>query len=122
MNRPAVLSAPASPESQTPLDTSFGLKLRAPTAEERAVLGRINAQRERLYELGALRAEQRALLRARQGLPLDASMALRAVVFAKQHPLALAAVVGAAAIAGPKRLMHWAGVALPLLLRLRAQR
>lgn len=112
--------APSSSSAlQTPPYTSFGLKLRTPTAQEQVVLERISAQRERLLEQSALRAQQRALLRAKQGLPADASTAMRALEFAKQHPLALVAVAGAAAVAGPKRLMHWAGVALPLLLRLR---
>lgn len=94
--------------------------LRMPTLAEQEVIDRITAQRVRLYEHRARRAQQRALLRAKQGLPPDASTAMRAVAFAKQHPLALVAVAGVAAVAGPKRLMHWAGVVLPLLLRLRA--
>lgn len=113
---------PSSSGLQSPIDPSFGLKLRAPTAKEQVVLERITAQRERLREQSALRAQQRALLRAKQGLPPDASMALRALEFAKQHPLALAGVAGAALVAGPKRLVRWAGVALPLLLRLRSLR
>lgn len=115
-------AAPSTSRLQSPLDPSFGLKLRAPTAKEQVVLERIAAQRQRLRELGALRAQQHALLRAKQGLPPDASMALRALEFAKQHPLALAGVAGAALVAGPKRLVRWAGVALPLLLRLRSLR
>ena len=111
------MSLPAAPDRAK---VSDGLRL--PTPAEQVVIDRITAQRIRLYERRARRAQQRALLRAKQGLPPDASTALRAVVFAKQHPLALAAVAGVAAVAGPKRLMRWAGVVLPLLLRLRAPR
>lgn len=111
------MSLPVAPARAGRLD---GLRL--PTPAEQAVIDRITAQRIRLYERRARRAQQHALLRAKQGLPPDASTALRAVVFAKQHPLALAAVAAVAVIAGPQRLMRWAGVALPLLLRLRAPR
>ena len=107
------MSLPAAPDRAK---VSDGLRL--PTPAEQVVIDRITAQRIRLYEHRARRAQQRA----KQGLPPDASTALRAVVFAKQHPLALAAVAGVAAVAGPKRLMRWAGVVLPLLLRLRAPR
>ena len=118
------MSSTAEPSSSSselppPIDPSFGLKLRAPTDKEQVVLKRITEQRERLLEQSAMRVQQRALLRARQGLPPNASAAVRALEFAKQHPLALVAVAGAAMVAGPKRLIHWAGVALPLLLRLR---
>ena len=111
------MSLPAAPARAEAADS-----LRLPTPAEQVVIDRITAQRIRLYEHRARRAQQRALLRAKQGLPPDASSALRAVAFAKQHPLALAAVAGVAVIAGPQRLMRWAGIALPLLLRLRAPR
>ena len=112
-------SAPASSSSPVhdPADTSNRLQLRTPTSAEQVVIDRITVQRERLHERRARRAQQRALMRAKQGLPADASTAMRAAEFAKQHPLALVAVV-----AGPKRLMRWAGLVLPLLLRLRAPR
>jgi hypothetical protein len=109
-------------QTSSPVAAPVGLKLRTPTAPEQAVIARITAQRARIYERRSQRAQQRAVLRTKQGLPPDASSALRVVVFAKQHPLALAAIAGVAVVAGPKRLMRWAGVVLPLLLRLRAQR
>ena len=117
-------SAPASSSSPVhdPADTSNRLQLRTPTSAEQVVIDRSTVQRERLHERRARRAQQRALMRAKQGLPADASTAMRAVEFAKQHPLALAAVAGVAVVAGPKRLMRWAGLVLPLLLRLRAPR
>ena len=42
--------------------------------------------------------------------------------FAKDHPLALALVAAGAAVAGPRRLVRWAGVVLPLLMQLRSGR
>ena len=116
MTHPSMPSPPSvAPSAPEPL-------LRTPTADQQVVLDRIAAQRERLRNRRARHAQQKALLRAEQGLPPDASVALRAVVFAKEHPLALAAVAGVAVVAGPKRLMRWAGVVLPLLLRLRTPR
>ena len=112
-------SAPSPLSSSAPAPEPL---LRTPTADQQVVLERIAAQRERLHARHVRRAQQQALLRAEQGLPPDASLALRAVVFAKQYPLAVAAVAGVAIVAGPKRLMRWAGVVLPLLLRLRAPR
>ena len=114
------MSQTLSPASS--VDSPAGPRLRTPTPPEQAVIARIAAQRARIYQRRAERAQHRAVLRTKQGLPPDASSALRAVAFAKQHPLALAAVAGVAVAAGPKRLMRWAGVVLPLLLRLRAQR
>lgn len=105
-------------------DTSSSKEPKLPpvTAEQQVVLTRIAVQRERLRARRLRRAQQKAVLHAEQGLPPDASVAMRAVVLAKQYPLAIAAVAGLAVVAGPKRLMHWAGVALPLLMRMRAQR
>ena len=45
-----------------------------------------------------------------------------ALAFAKDHPLALALVAAGAAVAGPRRLVRWAGVVLPLLMQLRGGR
>lgn len=101
------------------------LRLREPTVDQQFVLDRIGVQRERLRARRAQhlqRAQQQALLQAEQGLAPDASLALRAAAFAKQHPIAVAALAGVALTAGPKRLMRWLGVALPLVMRLRAQR
>ena len=47
------------------------------------------------------------------------SFALRAAGFAREHPMAVAAIAGVAVVAGPRRLIRWAGVLLPMLLRLR---
>ena len=49
----------------------------------------------------------------------DASLALRAAGFAREHPLAVAAIAGVALVAGPRRLIRWAGIVLPMVMRLR---
>ena len=41
------------------------------------------------------------------------------LTFARLHPLALGAVAGVAAFAGPNRVMRWVGVVLPAILRMR---
>ncbi|MDD2712979.1 MAG: hypothetical protein PHU77_08650 [Simplicispira sp.] len=96
--------------------------VRNPTPAQQSVLDRIQVQRDRLRERRAQRAQMQAVVQAEQGVPPNASMALRAADFAKQHPMAVAALAGVALIAGPKRLMRWAGVALPLVMRLRTHR
>ncbi|WP_051603039.1 hypothetical protein [Simplicispira psychrophila] len=115
MTHPSAPSTSSVPSAAAPA-------LPTPTADQQVVLDRIAAQRERLRDRRARRAQQQVMQRAEPGLPPDASVALRAVVFAKQYPLAVAAVAGVAVVAGPKRLMRWAGLVLPLLLRLRTQR
>ena len=49
----------------------------------------------------------------------DDSLVLRCVAFAKQHPAAVVALAGAAMALGPSRLVRWASVALPWILRFR---
>ncbi len=90
-----------------------------PTAEQQRVLDRIAVQRERLKARRAARAQSLALAQSSQQAASDEPFALRAAVFARQHPLAVAAIAGAALIAGPRRLVRWAGIALPLITRLR---
>lgn len=67
------------------------------------------------------RAQARALAE-QAGSPTggeDASLALRAAGFAREHPLAVAAIAGVALVAGPRRLIRWAGIVLPMVMRLR---
>lgn len=104
------------------MKTSDPTLSRDPTKAEQSVLDRMEAQRERLRTRRAQRAQHQALVQAEQGLTPEAPMSVRLAVFAKQHPVAVAALAGAALIAGPKRLMRWVGVALPLVMRLRTLR
>lgn len=93
-----------------------------PTAEQQRVLDRIAQQRQRIKARRAARAQSLALAQRSQqqaaGSP-DEPFALRAAAFAKQHPAAVAALVGAALVAGPRRLIRWVGIAMPLVSRLR---
>ena len=94
-----------------------------PTVEQQRVLDRIQLQRERLRARRVARAQAHAHALAEQaGGPsggADASLALRAAGFAREHPLAVAAMAGVALVAGPRRLIRWAGIVLPMLMRLR---
>ena len=85
--------------------------------------GRQHGQRlvELIQNIAAHKQAQ-ALARQRNttaGGGADDSFALRAAAFAREHPLAIAAVGGVALVAGPRRLIRWAGVLLPLLMRLK---
>ena len=50
---------------------------------------------------------------------LGCTLAARLVAFARLHPVAVAAVVGAAVLAGPQRLVRWATLVMPLVMRMR---
>ena len=51
--------------------------------------------------------------------PISAPLLARAIAFTRQHPAAVTALAGVAIAAGPRRLIRWAGVVLPLVMRLR---
>ncbi len=90
------------------------------TPEQQQVVERITVQRERLRARRAARAQSLALAEQNAGLGgIDESFALRAAGFAREHPIAVAAMAGVALLAGPRRLVRWAGVLLPMLMRLR---
>ena len=90
-----------------------------PTAEQQRVLDRITKQRERIRARRIARAQSMALAQSAQQASADDPFALRAAAFAKQHPAAVAALVGVALVAGPRRLIRWVGLAMPLVTRLR---
>ena len=91
-----------------------------PTAAQQRALDRIALQSERIRARRAARAQSLALAQRDPGAGgMDESMALRAAGFAREHPLAVAAMAGVALVAGPRRLIRWAGVLLPMLMRLR---
>ncbi|KRD18434.1 MULTISPECIES: hypothetical protein [Acidovorax] len=91
-----------------------------PTAEQQRLLDRIAMQRDRLRARRAARAQSLALVQREPGAGgIDESLVLRAAGFAREHPLAVAAMAGVALVAGPRRLIRWAGVVLPMLMRLR---
>ena len=83
---------------------------------------RMAAQRLRLRARRQERQQERELARQQAAMTAAEPLAQRAFAFAKDHPLALALVAAAAAVAGPRRLVRWAGVVLPLLMQLRGGR
>lgn len=90
----------------------------APTPEQQAVLERIAAQRERLRARRVARDQAAAQAAADTGVPADMPWLAKAVLFAREHPGLTASATAAMAMAvGPRRLVRWAGVLLPLLLR-----
>lgn len=114
MSTPSTSSRPVAPEQGGPA-------LPRPTAQQQRILDRIALQRERLRARRAARAQAQALTESQRAAAGGAedSLALRAAGFAREHPLAVAAIAGMAVVAGPRRLIRWAGVLLPMLLRLR---
>ncbi len=109
--------------SSTPVAQSAAKRpLPAPTAAQQLVLNRIAAQRERLRARRAAHAQSQALAAQQRAGELgsaDDPLLLRAAAFARAHPLAVAALAGAGLVAGPRRLLRWAGVLLPMLIRLK---
>lgn len=93
-----------------------------PTKEQ--VLERIEAQRLRLRERKARRtqivAESREANRV-AGLGPDAPLVSRVAVFARLHPVACAFAAAVAVVVGPRKLIRWTGLALPLLMKMRGR-
>ena len=92
---------------------------RPPTPQQQAVLDRIHAQRERQRT----RRDMVRLARATAAMPGRVNpqdpLLTRLLSFARLHPALVAVVLGAVAAAGPNRVMRWAGVLLPAILRIR---
>lgn len=102
--------------------SSSAIKISTPhaTPEQQRIVERIAVQRERLRARRAARTQSLALSEGNPSLTaLDESFLLRAAGFARQHPVAVAAMAGVALLAGPRRLVRWTGVLLPMLMRLR---
>lgn len=92
---------------------------RPPSPEQQAVLDRIAAQRERLRARRAARRQLAAAQAAAAGSQAGTPWFAKAIVFAREHPSVLAAAAGAALATGPRRVLRWAGLVLPLVLRAR---
>ncbi len=93
-----------------------------PTDAQQRVMDRIAVQRQRLDTRRVQRAQQKAVVHAQSGASTRMPLLMQAVVVAKLYPLATAALAGVAVVViGPKRVMRWMGVALPLVMRLRAR-
>jgi len=85
------------------------------------VRARIAAQRERLQARAQERRQARAQAQDAAAAMAAVPLPQRAVAFAKEHPLALALLAAGVVLAGPARLVRWAGVALPWLIKLRGR-
>lgn len=90
-----------------------------PTPEQQQVLDRILVQRERLRARREAYRQTRAIVQARQGIDPQAALPARLLAFARLHPAFVASAAGVAMLAGPRRLLRWAGVLMPLVTRLR---
>ena len=96
--------------------------LKRPSDEQQKVIDRIAAQRERLRVRRTERAHRLALLRKEQAVVShNTPLWLRTAVVAKRYPLGTAVLAGVALLVGPKRLLRWAGVGLPLYMRMRGR-
>lgn len=95
----------------------------APTSEQQKVLQRIATQRERLRARRAAYLKAQALQAANPGEGGGAATGpwvARGLALARQHPgAAVVGAIGLAMAAGPRRVVRWAGILLPLLAQLR---
>lgn len=87
--------------------------------QERAVMRRIAMQRDRLAATKQAQLQAKALRAQVTEVPADAPLSERLVIFAKLHPVATAAVVGLALMIGPRKLLRWGTVALPIISKLK---
>ena len=87
------------------------------TDAQRVVLKRIAAQRDRLAAARRAQVQARALSMSAQAVPADAPLPERLAAFARLHPVATAAVAAVALLMGPRKLVRYAGLVLPLLSR-----
>ena len=91
------------------------------SSKERAVLDRIDLQRERLYRRRV--AQQQAVALQHPGDPDYAmshgSLVERLFSFGRQHPVVCAAAVGAAVLLGPRKMLRVATMAMPIIMKMR---
>ncbi len=92
---------------------------RPPTPQQQAVLDRIHAQRERQRTRRDMLRVARATAPAQGRVNPQDPLLTRLLSFARLHPALVAVVLAAVAAAGPNRVMRWAGVLLPAILRMR---
>ncbi|MDA8520871.1 hypothetical protein [Acidovorax sp. NCPPB 4044] len=115
-----------SPSSPEPVTSGHAAGSDSPASpEQKKILERIAMQRERLRSRRAAQA-QTAQLRSQHAredgsspLDPDAPLVSRVVWFARQHPIVLVVAAGAAAAAGPSRIMRWAGILMPLIMKMK---
>ena len=90
-----------------------------PTPEQQKVLDRIAAQRARLRSRHAAVQKAVASEVAQRRVEPSAPFVVRLLAFARLHPVAVAVVIGAAVVAGPRRVMRWATIVAPLAARMK---
>ncbi len=95
--------------------------LKKPSDEQQQVIDRIAAQRERLRVRRSERAHRLVMLRQEKAVVSRTPLWLRTVVVAKRYPLGVSLLAGAALLLGPKRVVRWAGIGLPLYMRMRGR-
>ena len=121
MSNSATTSANAATPAQAPLVISAVAALEQDVRwlqasdDERIVLKRIAMQRDRWVAAKHAQQQTKALRAQADTVPADAPLVERLVVFAKLHPVATAVVAGLALMLGPRKLMRYGGLALPLL-------
>ena len=86
---------------------------------ERKVLKRIAMQRDRLAAAQQAKAQTQSLDTQPGSVPADAPLAERVAVFVKLHPMASAAVAAVALMLGPRKLIRYGAMALPLWAKLK---
>jgi hypothetical protein len=92
----------------------------APTPQQQLVLERIAAQRERIRARQQAHASQKMVgsqNATAAAASTDASFVEKLVLFTREHPSVLALAAAAAVAAGPRRILRWASVILPLVMR-----
>ena len=92
-----------------------------PSDEQQKVIDRIAAQRERLRVRRTERAHRLVLLSEEKAVASRTPLWLRTAVVARRYPLGVSLLAGVALLVGPKRLVRWAGVGLPLYMRMRGR-
>lgn len=114
---PDPASSTAVPAVVVPLEQRPEWRTASP--QERAVLQRIAAQRERLKAAKSARVQAQTLRAQQQFVPADAPLMERVSTFVRLHPVASAAVAGVALMVGPRKLLRVASPLIPMLLKLR---
>ncbi|GKT27062.1 hypothetical protein [Acidovorax sp. SUPP3334] len=94
----------------------------APNDSQQRVLERIALQRQRLRARRAAHSQAvqvQAAQEQQQANDPDTPLSIRLLAFARSHPAAVAVAAGLAVVAGPSRLIRWAGLVMPLVMRMR---
>lgn len=92
-----------------------------PTPEQQVVVDRIAAQRLRwcarclAKKLPAVPSDTISTTATASKIASDGLSQVLALV--RSHPAAVAAAVGVTVVLGPRRLLRWSGVLVPILLR-----